>query len=531
MPTIVEYKEKYLVPNYEIHLMPDMAYVRPPNGEKNWRSDNDDGELPPRSRNPKYPPKKTSLRSMRVVNGVARDLYLLADGRKRAEEVYVDVLKKNNASYGTHKAAIYDFLQQMVDLKHLKLSDKPKKTSIAATGSEEYFYPAHISIEVTSACNLRCIHCYGYFGMPKSEPFSSDKIISYLEDMRDNGLRSIELTGGECMTHPEFDRILKWCCEYLDLIGVLTNGTLFTEETFDIMSAYADKLALQICINGNEKTHNEFTKSKTAYKKAMSAIRRLAQAGVLVRTPMNVHLGSYEQVLETGRALYEVGSTQFLATPINERFGRAQDIHSSKKKKPAKLLAKQGGCSKDVCHRILNGEEHSCKELAEMYKKMYTRTSEQLDQLEKEFPAFVKKEFSEDEERMREHDKSCGAGRRVYYISCNGDVCLCPMAVESGIPKFGNIVDCTVKELCSSEFAHTISHLPMPNEKDCLLPDGKLCPSFGFDKGCILNGLTTYMKKPKECPWGEKHNVATLFKTGKHELEIAEDGSWQNKNN
>jgi len=267
---------KHLVPQYSMHLFPDMAYVFPPPGDLAWGVENKDA---PKNRKFRSSPfakydSNLNLRRMNSINGTAKDLYLLADGQRTGEEIYLALLAKHEQPYGTMQAGVYDFLRSMALRGHIRLSDTPVAISNIVTGSEEFHNPPHLSIEVTSMCNIACVHCYGTFEQTRYDAIDANKLIAMMEDMKKGGFTSVELTGGECTTHPEFPRILRWCCENLHMIGVLTNAVRIREEVFDVLIKHRDKVLVQVCINGNEEYHNKFTKSTIAYRRAMDAVTR-----------------------------------------------------------------------------------------------------------------------------------------------------------------------------------------------------------------------------------------------------------------
>ncbi|MFQ5491715.1 MAG: radical SAM protein [Phycisphaerae bacterium] len=88
--------------------------------------------------------------------------------------------------------------------------------------------PLFVSWEINSACNLRCPYCYIH---DRSYGFSDrglafDKIKIVLGRIA-KVCPDIMLLGGEPFLHPEWDRIVDYCCDHLGLrVRCITNGTL-----------------------------------------------------------------------------------------------------------------------------------------------------------------------------------------------------------------------------------------------------------------------------------------------------------------
>jgi hypothetical protein len=170
LPSEIEDKiidESYLIPHYHLHLMPTQAVVYPPEGMQFWDTPGIEKEyyksktqgvvLSPFA---KYP-VKIALSQLQFVNDVARDIYYFANGKLTGKEIYVNVLQKNKAADGTHRDACYNFMRKMISQQHISLSSIPSEERYTTSGSEDYFVPVHVSLEVTAQCNARCKHCYG----------------------------------------------------------------------------------------------------------------------------------------------------------------------------------------------------------------------------------------------------------------------------------------------------------------------------------------------------------------------------------
>ena len=64
-----------------------------------------------------------------------------------------------------------------------------------------------LQIDVTQACTERCVHCYIPEYNPIYLPFENIK--KAIDELREMGGLTLSLSGGECMMHPDFDRIVR----------------------------------------------------------------------------------------------------------------------------------------------------------------------------------------------------------------------------------------------------------------------------------------------------------------------------------
>ncbi len=55
--------------------------------------------------------------------------------------------------------------------------------AVRVTGSDQYYMPTNLLIELTTRCNLQCHHCYCNSGPTRKEILSKDKLLQVLETL------------------------------------------------------------------------------------------------------------------------------------------------------------------------------------------------------------------------------------------------------------------------------------------------------------------------------------------------------------
>ncbi|MFA6988528.1 MAG: radical SAM protein [Candidatus Gastranaerophilaceae bacterium] len=134
------------------------------------------------------------------------------------------------------------------------------------------------------SCNLKCRHCYlGCAPNNKKKNFlQSDKVRKYLEENNNNDLKSIYLTGGEPMVHPDFNNIVRLCLKKAN-VTVLTNGTLINDKKArflrQIEDSYDYELIFRISIDHFTEGRNDEIRGKGSFKKAIAGIINLLKNG------------------------------------------------------------------------------------------------------------------------------------------------------------------------------------------------------------------------------------------------------------
>lgn len=88
--------------------------------------------------------------------------------------------------------------------------------------------PEGATIELTYACNLRCVHCYNPTHRALSHELSTREICSILDQMADLGVLRLTFSGGEPSLRPDMGDILQYAHHRGFLIQLLTNATRIT---------------------------------------------------------------------------------------------------------------------------------------------------------------------------------------------------------------------------------------------------------------------------------------------------------------
>jgi len=82
---------------------------------------------------------------------------------------------------------------------------------------EEHPTLMRLQLDITQACTERCVHCYIPEYNPLFLPFG--KLREVIDEFREMGGLCLSLSGGECMLHPDFDRIVRYAREKDLIVG------------------------------------------------------------------------------------------------------------------------------------------------------------------------------------------------------------------------------------------------------------------------------------------------------------------------
>ena len=199
-----------------------------------------------------------------------------------------------------------------------------------------------LHVDLTDACSERCVHCYVPQGQHDYLPFEICE--KALREFREQQGLTVQLTGGECMLHPDFAKICR-LCRALDLnFIVMSNLTLCDERTVAVLKETAPQFVNVSLYSMDEREHDAITQVPGSGRKTRAAIDALLAAGVPVRlaTPL----------LKANQAAY----------PALRRFAEERRLHLIP---DCDIIPRCGGdcsnlgyaCSPEEVERVLAGDK------------------------------------------------------------------------------------------------------------------------------------------------------------------------------
>lgn len=174
-----------------------------------------------------------------------------------------------------------------------KLNDKGLPTILKSIylNKKVEFIPESLMLELTNICNFSCEFCYIHTCKRKKEHIIRYETIKEdLDFLIDHGLLSCNITGGECLSHPDFIKIYTHLKTKGVLVSVLTNLSLLDEKHLELFKKYPPyKIDVSIYGFNNDKMQKTTSQNIFFSTDIFSNIIKLKNLGIRVtcKTPMN----------------------------------------------------------------------------------------------------------------------------------------------------------------------------------------------------------------------------------------------------
>lgn len=341
------------------------------------------------------------------------------------------------------------------------------------TGTVDGFYPVHGSFEIIETCNFACDHCYY-----KSSPYKKGRIsltdaVIVMDRLAKNGVRVIELTGGECTIHPEFPEILAHASRTFDLVAIITNGyRIGTNEAIARAVCETPNVAVQVSVDAIGVQHDVFRKHSGAFDAAVKAIERLRASGVVVRMASSITEGTVSHI----ESLYRLGKSldvQKITFSAVAPLGRGCNVSEP-----------GAGTTK-----LMNGMSKALEPFAD-------------DPLLNEVQ--IRHVVPNDSDGVlhgiddeTNDERNCGAGWRTITVDYDGYVRACNFSRDS--KRFGNLLADEYSTLFSQQASFFFKNAPSPGGRDCVG-----CSYRSHCAGCFVKAFMVSETEYPECPWRRK---------------------------
>lgn len=272
-------------------------------------------------------------------------------------------------------------------------------------------FPAHPVWEITTGCNLKCIHCHASSGKRDYDELTTEEGFRLLEEIVSiRKFRMLVLTGGEPLVRRDIFKILEYGKNLGLKFVIATNGTLITEEiAYRLKESGVSALAISLD-SSDSKVHNFIRDNPNAFGLAMRGITNSKKAGLAVQINFTAMEYNRHQLADSIEFVNDLGIDIMLVYQL-------VPVGRGKKVREASLRMRENQHLANLIREKQIASNTIIEPVAAPQYWPYLLSNNRRDKLELKIA------------KMFFH--GCTAGRGMVYIKANGEVWPCPFVEVS----------------------------------------------------------------------------------------------------
>lgn len=182
------------------------------------------------------------------------------------------------------------------------------------------FRPRLIFWELTTGCNLRCIHCRASATeLMSPDDLSYEESCAVIDQIAEYAPFILVLSGGEPLWRKDVFDLAKRAASRNIIVALATNGTLVDDAMADRIAASGIRRVAISLDGADAATHDRFRGQPGAFDAAIAGFRRLLQRGVSMQintTVTNNNLDQIEAIYQLALELGAIAFHPFMLVPV-----------------------------------------------------------------------------------------------------------------------------------------------------------------------------------------------------------------------
>jgi len=158
-------------------------------------------------------------------------------------------------------------------------------------------FPSHPVWEMTTACNLDCIHCHTSRGTRSPDELTTEEAKCLLDQLADvSEFRMMAFTGGEPLVREDLFELLAYSQSLGFTNTMATNATLIDDAVAQRLRRYGLAIAA-VSLDGFEADTHDYVRGQPgAFERALRGMRALREAGILLHVNITAMAYNIDQL-------------------------------------------------------------------------------------------------------------------------------------------------------------------------------------------------------------------------------------------
>ena len=168
-----------------------------------------------------------------------------------------------------------------------------------------------VTLELSPVCNFTCPFCYARVS-PEQLKERGEQIMRfdewkrYIDEFAEMDVSNLTLTGGECMLHPDFEKIYRYIYGKGMAVNLMTNSSCLTDSILQMFRECPPDGIFTTLYGSSSETYQTVCGNAAYFDRVLANIRRMADARldvVLQITVSNDNVGDLEAVHRISKEL------------------------------------------------------------------------------------------------------------------------------------------------------------------------------------------------------------------------------------
>jgi len=162
--------------------------------------------------------------------------------------------------------------------------------------SIQLYTPDMAVLEITSSCNLKCIHCYSSSGKPKQNQLTTEEWFNVCNDLAKINSKEVCLIGGEPFLHKDWESIANKVKDLSMELSLISNGFSIGDEIVSKLVGL-EPCEISLSLDGaTSKTHDFIRGGNGSFKKVLESISSLTNNDIQVSIITTVNKINFKEL-------------------------------------------------------------------------------------------------------------------------------------------------------------------------------------------------------------------------------------------
>jgi SynChlorMet cassette radical SAM/SPASM protein ScmE len=166
--------------------------------------------------------------------------------------------------------------------------------------------PRSLDLEITNRCNLRCKYCSHFTSAGDVDSdLPKEEWLKFFEELNRCAVMDVTISGGEAFCREDLKELVDGVVRNRMRFGILSNGTLITDEISEFLASTGRCNSVQVSIDGSIPMTHDVFRGKGNFVKAVNGLKSLQKYKISVTVRVTIHKQNVDDLESVTKLLLE----------------------------------------------------------------------------------------------------------------------------------------------------------------------------------------------------------------------------------